>query len=1730
MSESQTPPSTSPSTFNSDLRGVHYDFLKDRLPEWFNQSDLKRQKEIGEHPLQIPAWYSKATSEQKKMLADTHTRYRETLNQIDAKLGGIKDVFEFAEQPLKDAIKAKFNLELDVKNVYFARKYGFKGRDDLYGFFVFDQQKDPRLTSEYRGTSLLEAALANFEPDEEKPLDCKDCQIITGWGSYDGEVIPTFEAVNSEVKPIATHEFARLCRTLDLGALYQKHIKEIVEPEDSSEREALEKQLEEHQRQKLAMCTEIARHQFALMPDSRQIKSGISADIYQMLKQVLVGESAPKLDNRPVTFAALKVFGIELVGPLLIGPDRQNSDRTERLAVYLPDDPEQPLREYASSADFMDELRARLHKSDYRRFFSQFVPARQQGIFFAKFNQAYKPSDVEPKSDYPLKSKPEKLPLDETAITGNLWQQLRLRTINKIRIDARAVAVPTGDEDRNARLARLESYLDAVSTVFNLAAFVVPGLGWVMLAVGATQMFYEAFEGIEAAEEGESKEMWAHFSSVALNVAFLATGATVLPQIHTSKTVDNLKPVTLPDGKQKLWKPDLAPYKASVTLPPEAAPDALGLYAHNGQTVLPLEGENYVAEKDAAGEQYRIQHPTRPEAYALELVHNGEGAWHHELERPLTWKGSTLMRRLGRRVDGFSDAELEQVRQVSGVDDDVLRRLHVEGETVPAVLLDTLEKFRAYGDAVTVARQIREGSLSSSLCGYAASLAVELPDWPASKAIEAFSGDGLSGPSVKYGNPDALPQHIIKITRSDLMNGRLPEHIITSSSEAEIKSLLPHYTPRTPEERIGALQKKLEEQAISARARLTRSLYTEKQPSANAAVAVVQRDFTGLSTPMVQELLADATPAELETLTTAKRVPLRLAEGARRLQQQMRLTHAYEGLYLEALADKDTEILVLNSLKALPGWVDDLRLEVRMGDIEGELRASVGPEGAAERKVLLWKNDGRYETRNDRDEHLHGADDLYSSIQHALPDRQRQAIGLPHVTQGEQLRANIIEHQLSCDQLRPLLKMQPRQQPLFKSPTRLSGDRIGYPLSDHPRTTQWQRVVQERVLTLYPQMSLDEIDAFIASMGDRQETVLRNRELEFKQFDNTMQRWRRAQLNGVPEEERWTVEFVERRSARLAIIKALRQAWQRTGEADLDISGRPQGQHIDLSGMDLQGQLNELPPLTANFDHVTHLDLSGAGIEGNVNGFLRHFRRLHRLNLSDNELLQLPETLGQMKRLTELDLSDNLIELDAAAVARLRGLERLQFLGLEGNPLGLPPDIGQMPDLNILMLAHTDLPTWPVGVFEQYRGRTFNLDLSANILEDIPQVTPGSAEAEVVARTIISHEPLYISDQNLQIIRGYRESVGLEPDRPYPPRGILDSVEWKAGLSDEQWQAKQDVWDSLEHEHGSEPFFRELRKLAQSADALARDESARADLCRKVWEMIEAAAEHSALREKLFRMAAAPTTCVDAGAQVFNAMGTEVLLAQAYELASYDLVETALLELARGKSRLDELGRIARERIGKLLEEGHPFPEYDEEGLAIPHLDAQGHPVTDIDEVEIHMIYPTQLADRLDLPWQSRQMRFQAPDVSAEMIDNAYKRVLEKEQGPLLQARLIEQPFWVDYLKRYYSEPFKALYAKAELLLDLQDAQQAWVDSDSSVHKIHWRSEVVRLAKLLGKPDSEVMPGTVMTDAQYYAEMDTFEAQEKTLIGKLTGEAMQRAKLQRDEASFRAQGNTAPRT
>ena len=1287
MSE-QPVTSTPEGTFNADLRGVHYDFLKERVPVWFTQGSTQRQEELANHDTELPSWYLTATAQQKAELAARHTRYRETLNQVDNTLGDIKDACAFAEQPLKDAIKQRFNLDVDVKNVYFARKYGFKSRDDLFGAFVFEQQNDSALSYEYRGVSLLEAALANFAPDEEHASACNDCQVITRWSSYDGEVIPTFHAVNSQALSIAPHEFAQVCRSLDLGNLYQQHIKAIVQPDDTAQRSALETQLQEHQRQQLALSAEVAAH---------QTEWGISADAYRMIKQVITNPASATLDGKPVTFAALKVFGSVLVGPVLIGPARKGSDSVERLVVFIPNDPQQPLREYASSAEFMADLRARLHSASYRRFFSRFVPQREQGIVFKQFDVVYKPTNGNGAAgDYPLASRPVKLPLDEMAINGNLWEQLRAAQVRKILSDARAVAVPTGDEDRQARMERLSSYLDAVISVFNLAAFVVPGLGPIMLAVGAAQMCTEVYEGIEAYERNDLKTLWAHLSSLALNAAMLGTGAKVLPAIKWASIVDNLKPVTLPSGKQVLWNPDMAPYKVPVNLGPDAQPDALGLYQHNGQTVLLHEGDYYQVRQKPDTGQYRIQHPNRPGAYEPQLEHNDAGAWSHEVEEPLTWDKPTLMRRLGLEQRGLGRETLEQARLASGVEEDTLRQTFVEHEPVPLLLEDSIQHFKAHQALTTFVEQMR----SSDPAIYAkADLALQMNMMRRRGMLPQNLGFRVlgSGARVLWETEPHTATRVVVFNDDQLARGELLKEVLNTLQGVDpTLNDIPGSAEDSLHVRAGKLRQYLGDTVDTYKGPLAEERYRALTASADPDVQRLQADYPDLPTSMAAHLLKSLSTEQVQTLRNTGLLPEAQAEQAKWCEQETRVARAYEGLQLDTLANLDSQRLALRTLETLPGWHRGTRVELRQYSSQGLLLDAIGaPEGMA--RSLIQMDNGLFQATQPRD--------FFAATWDLLSATERQALGF---TDALQMKAAIARAPLSRAQLRTVLLEHPVRKPTVDPTLRLLGGGRGFRQRVAGVFAPSEASVKARIHKLYPAMGESEVTALITSLGADVRGGLTLREAELKTLERDLKVWVKA---NTPQPAAGPVD-----ARASGIARQILSHWQRTAEGPMRL---------------LMDGAMELPTLSADFSSIEKLELVGVKWSGSADVFLTKFTRLNDLVISRCRLTELPGAIGAMNNLTSLDLTSNTLRLTPHSARTLSTLGNLETLYLANNPLSIAPDVSAMPRLRRLNLRNTQLDAWPEGL--RARAGMEVVDLSHNLLREVPEELLNPADEQLEA-------------------------------------------------------------------------------------------------------------------------------------------------------------------------------------------------------------------------------------------------------------------------------------------------------------------------------------------------------------------------------------------------------------
>lgn len=1711
---------SAPSTPLRGEQGKHYERIQQAIPTCLVNSSSERRKALKGTPPHIPSWFDTVSQAQKDSLYALLERRCNAQNELEKFLGTIQTAQAFSQPLLEARLKASGHI-LDVNQTWLRL---YVPAEDAFG----------KKTGGYRVKtfSLLRAALCNFEAQEAKEGFFNSTSgFITEPDAQDH-----FERHTTALK---IHEFAQLCRELDLGRQYQAYLRAQLKPDDAQARTVFRER-----------CTRYHKVAFEAAASLALLKGDIGASDHTLLMRVAAGERDILQDGQPISYRILSIMNLHLHDCLIIDPFH-NRRYSGWVIVYIPDHPDCPIKRYETFNDFYNDFTDQLTASasqganrskgwqptHSQQFFSRFVAEKDRAYYYHRLTEKVVDAPPQPFGSQWLRSEwgrlltapsfssgssigepqptvrvPIKAPefnVRAIAITGlwkvtDLWVYRHASLHNRLLDDAKHQAVSTADVDAVSQSQRAAHYLSIGTLTLNLVGMVVPPLGAVMAVVMAGQLLYEVFEGVAELSDGDREAGWAHITDVMENLAMLAAQAVAF-HFTVSPFIEQLKAVTLPSGKTRLWKPDLSPYEHTQPVTSGLTVDEIGLEKSNGKTLLLLDDKRYAVQQDPVTEEYRIAHPTRPEAYQPVLAHNGRGLWNHELEQPQSWEGAKLMRRLGRVTDGFSDLELDQVRRVTGVSEDVLRRVHLESESVPTLLLDTLRQFRAYRDAISVADGIRQGSLSGELCGYAASLLVELPGWPASNAIEAFAGTELSGPSIKYGNSQASAADTVRIHHADLMSGQLPLRIIESFSEAQLDKLVGSYTARTRQARAQALQLQLEQKAIDARSRLMKSIYAEQQPPSDVAIELIQRDFSGVPTLMARELLEGITPTEKQLMINTQRLPLRLAQKTRVAQQKMRLTLAYEGLYLEAMAGPDTEALALNTLPALPGWSDGLRLEVREGQLEGQLRASVGPLDVSSRKVLVRMDEGSYQAFDERGQQLHGLDSFYGALQHTLPDAHRNAIGLPHVGQGEELRGLIQQHAVSHGQLRKVLGMSSQSLPFFRPPMVLPGGRRGYPLSGRGGRSL-DAATQERIRGLYPDIRLDEMRAMLDERGAGDLRWLSALEQEYSTLQSSLLRWAATHMEGVPE---FGPEDLRALRAKRKIQSTLDDAWKQTGPRHYDSYNRYLGQKIEWHEVELADQLRTLPALTANFDHVTNVEFTSMKVtDADLQPFLANFRGLRQLSVEACELTRLPHAIDQMPHLEQLYLGGNEIVLAPEDVLRLKDRVRLKTLALEINPLGLSPDVSRMTQLRTLLLSQTGLQEWPPSVFRVPRPADLVVDLSYNPIGRIPEFAPGSDNALIVARSFITREPL--TPDLLARFKLYIEAAGRDPDRQFPARGAYDSRLWNTGYTQDEWPPQERLWDMLEAEFGSEGFFNVLRSVRNSGDATAGDGLWLPELTSKVWRMLEAMGEDTELREQLFLMARDPTACVDAGAQMFNSMGVEVLRREAYFSEDVASARRRMLKLARGKWRLDELGRIARARITELQGLGVKYPEYDAQGIRIQHYDAGGNPIDDIDEVEIYLAYTVPLASRLDLPWQSRTMMFREDYVTTDGVEAAFARIQLMDQGAQVRDNLLEQPMWTDFLQRAHHDEYAPIAEKFASLIDYQDAQNRWAESASQpeAQRQALRQTISQAAERLGRLASESEPGRLMLGQEYDDSFGRINAELITLNQKLTDQAI----------------------
>ena len=697
---------------------IHSELLEQKTPAWLINALPPRRAALKETGTLAADWYQRASVKQQQVLKNSFIASFTAQARLDKTMSTLADIDSFAGPILTKALKERFAIELDVNKTLLCLRRPLEIGDLDIEVASFEVMK----------LSLLQAALHNFEAYE-----CEE----GAFHRKSGFLTETSTAGTYEVATLAmtVSQFLSLCRELDIGAQYQACLEAFFHPADTHQETALREQFITSQKAALRAAAEMAL-----------LKKDIEPEDYTMILSVVEGETHPRVGSTPVWFRDLSLMKRRMTGCVVFSISEQYR-YTSDFIVYIPHDPEHPLKRYTSgqlSEEFKRQFTGRSSArpagdgpTAHQRFFSQFVAYADRPYYFSQFSRKAADAPADPLHSIwvkvaqflpPLSSvvRIKELPperagkrepvedpylnpfgINREGVDGiwsantDLWTYLYEQNRAKAIADARSHAVPTADVDAKVRAEKLNHLLEIGMLGLNMVSMFVPVLGEIMLTVMAGQLLYESFEGAIEWSEGDRNAAKAHLIDVAENLALIAVmagagkGLSKLAAVAPEPVVERLVPVKRADGETRLWKPDLSAYEGNVVLDRNSVPDALGLHRVNGKTWIRQSGKVYETRFDFELNKWRIQHPSDTQAWQPILEHNGQGAWRHSLERPLAWDRLTLLRRMGPITEAFSDEQLLDIAEACDVGDNALRKMHMDHLPPPPELADALRLFEA---------------------------------------------------------------------------------------------------------------------------------------------------------------------------------------------------------------------------------------------------------------------------------------------------------------------------------------------------------------------------------------------------------------------------------------------------------------------------------------------------------------------------------------------------------------------------------------------------------------------------------------------------------------------------------------------------------------------------------------------------------------------------------------------------------------------------------------------------------------------------------------------------------------------------------------------------------------------------------------------------------------------------------------------------------------------------
>ncbi|WP_449432207.1 NEL-type E3 ubiquitin ligase domain-containing protein [Pseudomonas putida] len=1416
----------------------------------------------------LPGWLRAADENQLNGLGEALRLSKYFDQRVSEVLGRIQGIDAFTQPKLEEALAAR------TGEAFNAHRWSFLAghREPV----VNAQPVGAHLTElVYVQTPSLEAALRNFTEDETVP-----------GGQPRGNRLMNPRA--GHIGAPSASEFAALCRTLDLGGQYQRHLDEVLLDNVPSL---------------------LARSQrYAMLVDAYQarLKGVLSDSEHQLVVGLCLLRLPLQFEGRPVLAKRLSLLGCELeqIVVLDIIDEGLLRNTSWRVLVHIPGDPQGAWSAYPNLRYFANALGKRLRTPGYQRFFSRFVRRRHSQAFFAAVQSGY--AGVSDLANISLQEHMRSYP-------QALFDHLANDRIAQIKDDAAMIAVPTAAVDREVQRSHDQRLAAEGWTLLNIAGFFVPAIGVALLAVTAWELLGEVYHGIEAWHDGDTSEALDHLMNVATDVTVMAAtaaGVSVAGRVWSrSKVVDSLVPAYLQDGAVKLCQPDLASTHSEA--PPQGLDeDAQGIQRFAEQAWVLLDGQHYPVVQRATDGRWQVR---QHQGHAPLLCHNGAGAWRLWFEQPAHWQPTLqLFRRLGSR---FAQLEAERVSQVLvtlDLDADYLRALHANLQAPGPELTDSVMR-------------------------------------------------------------STLDQRI------DRLITRLED------DQPVLDTLLQQWLERLPGTQ-GMPGRQLADRVRVQRRQLFQDAYEALQAPEEPGMATLRRQFPALHRQAAAELLNTASAQQRRRLLEQGRVPLRLAEAARRMARRIRVARAVEALYLDTPQHADLARVALALGDELPGWSEGRHWRLLEGSLQGAVLASHGDAASAEVLQLVHQG-GTFQLFNAQGLPAGQPGELFEVMAEGFDAARRQRIGISEQG-GPSLRASL--RQQASERRAQIGQMLGQQQTSswWRPPQRLGDGRVGYPLSGRGRGRGRPVGLFATVRMLYPTFNDAQVIAWLNDVqhsGQSVDTTVARLARELEALDIHLHQWTGRGRN--------LAQRAERRFFRNTLVNC----WQRRSNMGIHDHELPDGYRLSVWAVAL-GELPSLPE-EVSYAHVRELSLLDMGLSELPVGFLRAFPNLQTLELSNNRLTRLPANLPLMAHLTGLDLYGNNIVLSPEQVMDLANCDGLEYINLSHNPLGRTFPLYRLDRLRRLHMRATGISDFPAGLLD--RLELLVADLRNNHITHLPRHFYRSP-IWISSSVMLENNPLAEAEaERLQI---YLQAHAIPLLEPAPEENIRAGRRVWIDAADSPHRGEQSsIWDEVEAMPGSGDFFNMLLLLQDSAEFQRRPQA----LAGRVFSMMAAMLDHQSLGEELLSQATETLHCQDGAALCFSNLELHTLVWRARADAVAGNRQEALLHLGRQLWRLDRLDQVV-----------------------VADIQARQAGGGDPDQIEVGLAYRLALRDEFDLPAQPSDMLFgEVAGVDAQRIEQARERLRRDETPERLADSLVARTFWQEHLMAANRDRFDELDA-----------------------------------------------------------------------------------------------------